>query len=93
MAKWERFERPCPKCGLNWATDEGDRGCGWAECPYLPEELDVHCEQCRFNYFTMEGNPPCPDPMACDHSVTPLRNVENYKRWLALRGQMAQAAE
>jgi hypothetical protein len=80
MAHWEQFKQ-CPHCGLNLATGEGQRGCGWGDCPYLPEELNVFCEQCRFNYFTMEGNPSCPDPLACEHAAAPLAHVENYRQW------------
>ena len=80
MARWDRFEQ-CPNCGLNLATGEGHRSCSWGECPYLPEELDVYCEECRFNFFTMEGNPTCPDPSTCEHAAGPLQHAENYRRW------------
>ena len=61
MARWEDF-RKCPGCGLDIATGEGERSCAWGDCPYLPEELDVYCDTCRFNFFTGEGNPSCEDP-------------------------------
>jgi hypothetical protein len=51
--------------------------------PYLPEELDVFCPDCRFNLFTMEGNPSCDDPLACDHAKEPLEHVENVRTWTA----------
>ena len=82
MARWERFTK-CPGCGLDIGTGEGDRGCSWGECPYLPEELDVFCPGCRFNYLTLEGNPPCGDPMTCEHRHEPLAHVENYRRWVS----------
>ena len=62
MAKWEDFTT-CPHCGLDLGTGEGERGCAWGDCPYVPEELDVYCPQCRFNFVTQEGNPPCADPL------------------------------
>jgi hypothetical protein len=71
----------CPGCSYDFATDEGHRSCLWGECAYLPEELDVWCESCRFNYLTMEGNPRCDDPMACEHAAAPLAHVENYRIW------------
>jgi hypothetical protein len=80
MTRWEEFQK-CPNCGLDLGTGEGERACSLGECAYLPEELNVYCDYCRFNYLTMEGNPPCPDPMTCDHRVEPLAHVENYKRW------------
>jgi hypothetical protein len=90
MAKWQEFER-CPHCGLDFGTGEGDRACSWGDCAYLPEELNVFCDQCRFNFYTMEGNPPCPDPLGCEHSAGPLEHVENYRRWLASRQTAATA--
>ncbi len=56
MAGWEGFSQ-CPGCGYDFATGKGERSCAWGDCPYLPEELDVFCPQCRFNFRTMEGNP------------------------------------
>jgi len=47
--------------------------------------LDVYCEQCRFNYFSLEGNPTCDDPLTCEHASVPLSHVENYRRWAAER--------
>jgi hypothetical protein len=52
----------------------------------MPEELNVYCDQCRFNFNTMEGNPPCADPMACEHSAEPLAHVANYRQWATARG-------
>ena len=62
---------------------EGTRACALGECAYLPEDLNVYCDYCRFDFFTMEGNSPCKDPLACDHAREPLAHVENYHRWLA----------
>ena len=84
VARWEGF-RTCPTCGFDLATGEGSRGCAWGECPYLPEQLDVFCPYCRFNFFTMEGNPPCDEPLECKHSVEPLAHVENVRRWKEAR--------
>jgi hypothetical protein len=84
MARWEGFQK-CPGCGYDIRTGEGERSCAWGECPYLPEELDVFCPNCRFNLFTMEGNPPCDDPMACPHSVEALSHVENVRRWATIQ--------
>jgi hypothetical protein len=80
MASWQDF-RQCPSCGLDLITGEGERACSWGECPYLPEELNVYCESCRFNFFTMEGNSPCADPLACEHATEPLAHAANVRRW------------
>jgi hypothetical protein len=80
MAGWEQFQQ-CAGCGLDLRTGEGQRSCAWGECPYLPEELDVFCPQCRFNFFTMEGNPPCEEPLVCPHAAEPLEHVDNVRHW------------
>ena len=84
MDRWERFQ-PCPQCGYDFGTGEGERACAWGDCPYLPDELNVFCAWCRFNFNTMEGNSPCDDPVTCPHAVEPLSHVENYRRWRAAR--------
>jgi hypothetical protein len=56
-------------------------------CPYLPEELNVFCDQCRFNFFTIEGNPPCDDPLTCAHAAEPRSHVENLRTWEGTAGR------
>lgn len=58
--------QPCPSCGYDFATGEGERACHYYACPYLPEELDIHCPTCWYNFFTGEGRPECNDPPDCD---------------------------
>lgn len=70
VPKWMRFE-PCSHYEYDFATGEGERSCSYGDCANLPEDLDVFCEQCRFNYFTMEGNPGCEDPLTCEHAAVP----------------------
>ncbi|HYT78490.1 MAG TPA: hypothetical protein VEQ37_04400 [Actinomycetota bacterium] len=82
MTAWMEF-RKCSGCGLDFVTGEGQRACAWGDCPYLPEDLNVFCDQCRFDFYTMEGNPSCDDPLACEHASDPLAHVENCRRWLA----------
>ena len=48
MGNWMQFEK-CGGCGWDIGTGEGERSCSWGECAYLPAELDVYCERCRFN--------------------------------------------
>ena len=81
--------RPCPQCSYDFATAAGERGCAWGECPYVPEELNVFCGSCLFDFFTMEGNPPCPDPMACEHGEDARSHVENVREWTRMRGTEA----
>ena len=84
MERWEGFDK-CPGCGFDIVTGEGARSCAYGDCPYLPEELDVYCPDCRFNFFTMEGNPPCDDPTTCEHGAEQRAHVENVRRWAAAR--------
>jgi hypothetical protein len=84
MARWEGFEQ-CPGCGLDIATGEGERSCSWGDCPYLPPELDVFCPNCRFNFFTMEGNALCGHPQTCDYAAEARANIENLRTWQAHR--------
>ena len=85
MAKWEAF-RQCPGCGFDFTSGEGERSCSWGDCPYLPEELNVFCDQCRFNFFTLEGNPPCEDPLTCAHAAESRSHVENLRLWEGTAG-------
>jgi hypothetical protein len=80
VARWMDFAK-CPTCGYDIGTGEGTRSCSWGDCPNVPLELDVFCAYCRFNFLTMEGNPPCPDPLRCDHAAEPLAHVANYREW------------
>jgi hypothetical protein len=85
MARWEGFTQ-CPGCGFDVKTGDGSRSCSYGDCPYLPDELDVYCPDCRFNFFTMEGNPPCDEPMTCEHAVEARGHVENLRVWAAQQG-------
>jgi hypothetical protein len=55
VGNWMEVEK-CSRCGWDIGTGEGERGCSWGECAYLPDELGVYRERCRFNYFSLEGN-------------------------------------
>ena len=85
MARWVEFKQ-CPGCGLDLVTGEGERSCAWGDCPYLPQDLNVFCDYCRFNLFTMEGNPQCADPLTCEHAAEPLSHVANVRRWAERQG-------
>jgi hypothetical protein len=51
----------------------------------------VLCDTCRFNFMTMEGNPPCQDPLLCEHAAVPLSHVENLRRWQAMNAKPGTA--
>lgn len=83
MADWREFRR-CTGCSYDFATGEGERACTYYDCAYLPEALNVWCDWCRFNFFTMEGNPPCREPLTCAHGEEPRSHVENVREWIGL---------
>jgi len=84
MERWMAFQ-PCLGCSFDFATGGGERACSWGECAYVPEALNVFCDQCRFDFFTMEGNPPCADPANCEHGAEPRSHVENVHAWMSAR--------
>ncbi len=81
-----RFLR-CEGCGYDFRTDLGERACHYYECPSLPEELDVWCPTCRYNFMTDDGNPECGDPPDCGFArdVAPER-VRTLNAWLEIQG-------
>jgi hypothetical protein len=74
--------RQCPQCSYDFATGEGQRGCHYYECPYLPAELDVRCPTCLYNFHVQDGNPGCGDPPDCEFAreVAPQR-LANLAAW------------
>jgi hypothetical protein len=88
MERWEGFSQ-CPGCGFDIMTGEGVRSCAYGDCPYLPDELKVTCDDCMFNFLTMEGNSPCEDPMACPHGEEPRAHVTNLRKWAEEHGKPA----
>lgn len=78
--------RTCELCEYDFRTDEGERGCHYYQCPNLPEELDVWCPTCCYNFMIRDGNPDCSDPPSCEFArkVAPGR-VRALEQWLALR--------
>jgi hypothetical protein len=43
----------------------------------------VFCPDCRYNFFTMGRNPPCEEPLVCEHASEPLADVENMRLFQA----------
>lgn len=82
MANWMEF-RQCPGCGYDFATGEGEKGCSYYECPYVPEELRAFCSTCMYDFVTGEGNPPCADPETCEQGADARGKIANVRRWKA----------
>ncbi len=78
----------CEQCDYDFRTDEGERGCNYGECPYLPEALDVWCPTCRYNFMVRDGNPECGDTPRCEFARTTARErVRTLSAWLTSRGR------
>jgi hypothetical protein len=76
----------CPLCSYDLGTDEGERGCHYYSCPYLPEALDTRCPTCLYNFYTDDLTPACADPPDCEFARTEaLRRVEALTYWLEHR--------
>lgn len=90
MARWQEFSQ-CPGCGLDLGSGEGNRGCAWGDCPYLPEELNVICPTCMFSFITGEGNPTCEDPLCCEEGAEARSHVANFLEWSATRQPVRQS--
>ncbi len=77
MAAWIEF-RKCAGYGLDFGTGQGPTSLCVGRLSVPPGGLNVFCDQCRFDSYTMEGNPSCVDPAACEHAEAPLAHMENY---------------
>jgi hypothetical protein len=42
----------------------------------------VFCDRCRFDFYTLEGNPPCYGPAACEDGAGARAHVPNYISWM-----------
>jgi hypothetical protein len=78
---------PCPECTFDLVTGEGERSCHYYTCPNLPEELDVRCPRCFFNFMARDTTPGCGERPSCDFAVheAPQR-VANLTAWQAHHG-------
>lgn len=78
--------KQCPFCEHDIATGEGERGCHYYDCPYMPEALDTRCPTCLYNFATDDLVPACGDPPTCEFAlnVAPQR-LEALAYWLEHR--------
>jgi hypothetical protein len=77
------FRPRCPGCTPATVAAPEARPCSYYDCPGLPEELEVTCRTCMFDFVAGDGQ------VKCDHSTCPtaLRltaNVPVYRAWLAM---------
>jgi hypothetical protein len=76
----------CTHCSYDLVTGEGERSCNYGTCANLPEELDVTCPTCNYNFVTRETWPGCKGSEPCDFAIYegPQR-VRNLRAWQAHR--------
>jgi hypothetical protein len=87
LSKRARAFRTCEHCDYDFATDEGERGCHYYGCPSLPEELDVWCPTCLYNFMVDDGNPACGETPRCEFAVQVApKRVAALRQWLAGTG-------
>lgn len=75
--------RQCPGCDYDLVTGTGEKGCGWYDCPYLPEELKVTCPECYYNFATGEGTPWCGEPPNCGWAAEGYEHAKNAREFRA----------
>ena len=79
--------RQCPLCSFDFVTGEGDRACHYGDCPGLPDELDLRCPQCYYNFLTDDLVPACGDPPTCEFALEEApRRLEALAYWLEHQG-------
>lgn len=84
------FRPRCPGCHPDTILD--GRPCSYYDCPGLPAELHVTCDQCLYDFSAAEGQ------IKCDHATCPtaarLRaNVPVYRAWVAMLREEQAAAD
>jgi len=69
---------------------EGYRPCSFYDCPGLPEELEVTCNICMFDFAAGDGQPRC-DHATCETALRLTKNVPTYRAWVELMRAEAAA--
>ena len=84
------FRPLCPGCTPTVVTAEGARPCSHYDCPGLPEELEVTCNKCMFDFAARDGQVMC-DHTTCETALRLEANVETYRAWVRLMAEEAAA--
>lgn len=77
------FRPKCPGCTPARVTELGARPCSFYDCPGLPEELEVTCRICIYDFAAEDGQVKC-DHDTCETAIRLRKNVDTYKMWLRL---------
>lgn len=87
-----RDYRPrCPGCSPAVLTDMNVRPCSFYDCPGLPEELEVTCDMCMYDFAAQDGQPTC-DHSTCATALRLQEHVPIYRAWLELLADEATGA-
>ena len=78
-----QFRPRCPGCTPEKLREPGARPCSFYDCPGLPEELEVVCKICVYDFAADEGQIKC-DHNTCETALRLKKNVPTYKAWLRL---------
>jgi hypothetical protein len=77
------FRPQCPGCTPEKAVDPDGRPCSFYDCPGLPPELHVTCNECMYDFASGSGLIKC-DHRTCETAQRLRRNVATYRAWLDL---------
>lgn len=75
------FRPSCPGCTPAAVTDVNARPCSYYDCPGLPEELEVTCDVCMYDFVAHDGQPAC-DHNSCETALRLQQHVPAYRAWL-----------
>ena len=77
------FRPICPGCTPKTVLAAEARPCSFYDCPGLPQELEVTCEICMFDFANQDGQVKC-DQSTCETALRLKGNVETYWAWVDL---------
>lgn len=78
-----QFRPSCPGCTRDTVSSPGARPCSHYDCPGLPEELQVTCNTCMYDFLADDGQVKC-DHTTCETALRMQSNVPTYRTWLRL---------
>ncbi len=77
------FRPTCPGCTPSKVTEEGARPCSFYDCPGLPQELQVTCDLCLYDFANNTGQIKC-DHRTCETALRLKGNVGIHRAWVEL---------
>lgn len=77
------FRPTCPGCTPENVARPDARPCSFYACPGLPEELEVTCNLCMYDFAADDGQVKC-DHRTCVTARRLRKNVTTYRTWLRM---------